>query len=237
MQQTTSFDDTVAKLTSSASRALSDVIPITATGGADGSPGIWKEHKSDMEAILPGAIVAFKRESDAPWSFGLVATANVVRGPREGHLTLRISTDGGSTFHLYDSAKLQEKVSGIWLGAVSGLPASKAWTLGELEATVTPVVAGRFEQLRVSVAGPTNSGEVMSIEEAARRLGMDPPERWPSLTGTPPVPPTLSGPVALAALEVACAMDAQLPLVKLDEQYLTPVATRRRRSTLPPAES
>ena len=73
---TTFHEATVAALASSARAAL-DVITITSTGGSPPVPGLWTEVKSDMEKMLPGAIVAFKG-ADGETTFGLVPTTGAL---------------------------------------------------------------------------------------------------------------------------------------------------------------
>ena len=56
---TISFDDSVLALASSAEAVL-DTFTVAGTGGSPRVAGIWNEVKSDMEKLLPGAIVRLR---------------------------------------------------------------------------------------------------------------------------------------------------------------------------------
>ena len=70
MIATTCFDDSVLALASSAEAVL-DTFTVAGTGGSPRVAGIWNEVKSDMEKLLPGAIVRLREGDDGEPRFGL----------------------------------------------------------------------------------------------------------------------------------------------------------------------
>ena len=109
----TVFSEKLARLASSA-KAAEEAVPISFEGGRDAVAGIWQPSKSAMEQILPGAIVAFKSSGLERPRFGLIPSKGALRSSGD-KLEVKISTDGGSTNKWFDSAKLEQEVSGIWL--------------------------------------------------------------------------------------------------------------------------
>ena len=92
MIATTCFDDSVLALASSAEAVL-DTFTVAGTGGSPRVAGIWNEVKSDMEKLLPGAIVRLREEDDGEPRFGLIPTSGAL-SMRNGRLHVKISPDG-----------------------------------------------------------------------------------------------------------------------------------------------
>ena len=89
---TTSFDDLVLALASSAEAVL-NTFTVSGTGGSPRVAGIWSEVKSDMEKLLPGALVRLHDEGDGEPKFGLIPTSGAL-STRNGRLHVKISMDG-----------------------------------------------------------------------------------------------------------------------------------------------
>ena len=68
---TISFDDSVLALASSAEAVLNE-FTVVGMGGSPRVAGIWSEAKSDMEKVLPGALVRLQDEEDGTPKFGLI---------------------------------------------------------------------------------------------------------------------------------------------------------------------
>ena len=119
---TISFDDSVLALASSAEAVL-NTFTVSGTGGSPRVAGIWSEVKSDMEKLLPGALVRLQDEENGEPKFGLIPTAGAL-STRNGRLHVKISMDGTASGSFFNSDSLATSVSGIWPGVISNTTAS-----------------------------------------------------------------------------------------------------------------
>ena len=98
---TISFDDSVLALASSAEAVL-NAFTVVGTGGSPRVEGIWSEVKSDMEKLLPGAIVRLQDEEDGEPKFGLIPMRH--RMAAKPGFT-RASGDAFTTRDVHDTAR------------------------------------------------------------------------------------------------------------------------------------
>ena len=113
-----SFNELVTTLASSA-EAVFNTFTVAAVGGKLPIEGVWTGVKSDMEKIMPGALVTFKVDQGEDTRFGYVVPGAL--RTRGGRLEVKISPDGTTNGSWYDSDKLAATFSGIMLGVTSGL--------------------------------------------------------------------------------------------------------------------
>ena len=166
------FDTNVTALASSA-RAVLETFTVTGDGGSPPIPGLWTEVKSDMEQLLPGAIVAMKGAMEGETIFGLIPTTGAL-GMREGRLRVKISKDGTTTGAYFNSDGLASSVNGIWLGAVSGVPTSVNHFKDGVSAEVN-VVPGTDSRFRSSSRRAADGTRTWRSSTSAR---------WPATSST-----------------------------------------------------
>ena len=87
-----SFDELKTALASSA-EAVINVLDIEVEPGTPQFDGVWTEVQSDMERILPGAILLLKEAEGGALRFASVPPTGAFR-VREDRLQVKISLDG-----------------------------------------------------------------------------------------------------------------------------------------------